>query len=93
MGVLKRLPKNDTTDSVQFCTSFPTHSRCRMLSLANQSDATLKVSTYETDIPVQDAYVSRKKVTRPVRHCRSCEDHHSDSFVDRFQRHQTLDHE
>jgi len=92
MGLLKRLPKNGTSDSVQFCTSFPKHSRCRMLSVANQSDATLQVSTYETDIPVQDPYVARKAAARPVRHCKLCEEHASASFVDRFQRHRTLTH-
>ena len=91
MGVLKRLPKNSTADSVQFCTAFPKHSRCRMLSVANQSDATLQVSTYETDIPVQDPYVARKAQRRPVRHCKLCEDHVSASFVDRFQRERTLE--
>lgn len=91
MGVLKRLPKNGTSDSVQFCTAYPTHSRCRMLSVTNQSDATLQVSTYETDIPVQAPYVARKSVKRPVRHCKLCEEHASASFVDRFQRERTLD--
>ena len=91
MGQLKRLPKHNTTESVQFCTAFPTHSRCRMLSVVNQSDATLLVSTYETDIPVQDSYVARKNATRPVRHCKLCEEHGRASFVDRFQRHRTLE--
>jgi hypothetical protein len=91
MGQLKRLPKHNTTESVQFCTAFPTHSRCRMLSVVNQSDATLLVSTYETDIPVKDSYVARKNATRPVRHCKLCEEHTRASFVDRFQRHRTLD--
>jgi hypothetical protein len=92
MGRLKRLPKNGTSDSVQFCTAFPAHSRCRMLSVVNQSDATLQVSSYETDIPVQDSYVARKNTTRPVRHCKFCEEHTRASFVDRFQRHRTLEH-
>ena len=91
MGALKRLPKNSTADSVQFCTAFPTHSRCRMLSVVNQSDATLLVSSYDTDIPVQDAYVARKSSARPVRHCKLCEDHAGASFVDRFQRERALD--
>jgi len=91
MGVLKRLPKNGTADSVQFCTAFPTHSRCRMLSVATQPDATLLVSSYETDIPVQGPYVARKAATRPVRHCKLCEDHARASFVDRFQRERTLE--
>ena len=90
MGALKRLPKNGTAESVQFCTAFPTHSRCRMLSVATQPDATLLVSSHETDIPVQAPHAARKKTTRPVRHCKSCEDHSSASFVDRFQRHQPL---
>ena len=92
MGRLKRLPKNSTSDSVQFCTAFPKHSRCRMLSVVNPSDATLQVSTYETDIPVQDPYVARTETKRPVRHCKFCEEHVSASFVDRFQRHRTLQH-
>lgn len=91
MGVLKRLPKNGTSDSVQFCTAYPTHSRCRMLSVTNQSDATLQVSTYETEIPVQAPYVARKAVQRPVRHCKLCEDHAKASFVDRFQQEHTLE--
>jgi hypothetical protein len=91
MGQLKRLPEQNTTESLQFCTAFPTHSRCRMLSVVNQSDATLLVSTYETDIPVQDSYTARKNATRPVRHCKLCEEHTRASFVDRFQRHRTLD--
>jgi hypothetical protein len=90
MGLLKRLPKNGTTDSVQFCTSFPKHSRCRMLSVSTQADATLQMSTYETDIPVQAPYVTRKSVKRPVRHCKLCEDHTRASFVDRFQQEHTL---
>jgi hypothetical protein len=92
MGALKRLPKNSTADSVQFCTSFPTHSRCRMLSVATQADASLQVETYEADIPVQAAYVARKVSTRPVRHCKLCEDHKSASFVDRFQKERPVDH-
>jgi hypothetical protein len=91
MDTLKRLPKNVTTDSVQFCTVFPTHSRCRMLSVANQTDATLLVSSYDADIPVQGPYVTRKSSVCPVRHCKLCEDHAKDSFVDRFQREGALD--
>jgi hypothetical protein len=63
-----------------------------MLSVATQADATLQVSTYETDIPVQAPYVARKVSTRPVRHCKLCEDHKSASFVDRFQKEHTLEH-
>ena len=92
MGVLKRLPKDSTADSVQFCTSFATHSRCRMLSVANQSDATLLVSAYDSDIPVRGSHVARRNARRPVRHCKSCEEHTSASFVDRFQRHRPLAH-
>ncbi len=91
MGALKRLPKNNTTDSVQFCTAFPTHSRCRMVAVVNESDASLLVSNYDTDIPVLEAYVVRKSTAHPVRHCKLCEDHAGASFVDRFQREQALD--
>jgi hypothetical protein len=50
------------------------------------------VSAYDSDIPVQDAYVARKNAERPVRHCKACEQHTSASFVDRLQRHKPLAH-
>jgi len=94
MGLLKRLPKPNTTDSVQFCTAFPTHSRCRMLSVqkASTESQTLLVSAYDAEIQPAAPHIARKDASRPLRHCKMCEDHASASFVDEFQRHRVLEH-
>jgi hypothetical protein len=78
MGRLSKLSPQKT-DTVQFCTKYDTHSRCRML----RRNTTGEHTWYDHDFAFETPFAASRRPALRQRKCSTCDRHDTASFVDR----------